>query len=105
MSSPDERGQAVSEQDRPQTLDAKRRMFQGELFRRISDPGRVGAPGSSAEMLRSLAHVVLDEHELSAGGYCTSCVSVRGSLAEEREWPCVEVVRMGRIYGVWWTGA
>lgn len=80
-----------------------RRTFFEELSRAVHDPGRVGAPGSPAEMLRSLAVVVLDVHVLLPDGTCRSCVSVQGGLAESVEWPCEEIIRMGRIYGVWWT--
>lgn len=85
------------------SIGEQRRSFNTNIRDAVHDPGRVGRTGSPAEMLRNVSVVVLDAHGLGGDGRCTSCVSVHGSLAEPVEWPCDEVVRLGRIYGIWWV--
>jgi hypothetical protein len=82
------------------TAGQARRTFKAELTRKVNDPSRLGAPGSLHEMLRGLAAVVLDAHELDTDG---TCVGHFDAYEGQWEWPCDEVVRMGRIYGVWWV--
>lgn len=90
----------TSEDFAEQPIGQARRTFHGELTRAVHDPARTGEPGSPAEMLRNLAAVVLDEHELDTDG---TCVGHMHAYEGQHEWPCSEVIRMGRIYGVWWV--
>lgn len=78
--------------------------FQTELVHAVYDPARAGEPGSPRGMLRDLAAVVLDTHDLDTeSGFCAQCVHVRGSEAQPVDWPCDEIVTTARIYGVWWV--
>lgn len=96
--------QAKKAMGAPEPIGAVRRRFHDELSNAVHDPGRSGMPGSASAMLRNLAAVVLDAHELDTkSGFCEQCVHARGSEAQPVEWPCDEIVRMGRIYGVWWV--
>lgn len=73
-------------------------LFRGELNRKITDPGRTGIPGSAAAMLRELAGVVSRTHTLDAYGDCAGCTDARTV-----DWPCEEIIALGRIYGVRWV--
>lgn len=48
-------------------------LFRGELNRKITDPGRVGVPGSAVAMLRELSVMVSRAHTLDAYGDCAGC--------------------------------
>lgn len=84
-------------------IEQARRAFCSELTRAVHDPSRTGVPGSPAEMLRNLAAVVLDAHELTPDGFCGRCSRVDQGVISSPKWPCDEIIRMGRIYGIWWS--